>query len=118
MQEAGELAQIAAGNPEIDTHLVLSAAVKSADMAAAADRYQLFAPRKLLFTRIDETTRYGGLISESVRCALPLSFLSTGPQIPDDIEPATKIRLSRLLTSTSSAPLLLSRALKVRGAAA
>ena len=49
-----------------------------------------FPAKKLLFTRLDETERYGALISE-VGAASDADFVSgTGQKIPDDLEPATK----------------------------
>jgi len=90
MEDSEDLARLIATHPEIDTHLVLSASMKPADMARIADRYGIFQPKKLLFTRLDETTRYGALVSEASRRSLPISFLGTGQQIPDDLEAATK----------------------------
>jgi flagellar biosynthesis protein FlhF len=90
MQDGADLAALIASHPEIDTHLVLSASMKPADLARVIDRYQIFQPKKLLFTRLDETERYGALVSEAARRSLPISFLATGQQIPDDLEPASK----------------------------
>jgi flagellar biosynthesis protein FlhF len=69
---------------------VLSASMKPADLARVIDRYEIFQPKKLLFTRLDETDRLGALVSEAARRALPISFLATGQQVPDDLEPAVK----------------------------
>jgi flagellar biosynthesis protein FlhF len=90
MEDGADLAQLLATHPEIDTHLVLSASMKPSDLARVIDRYAIFRPKKLLFTRLDETDRYGALVSEAARRALPISFLATGQQIPDDLEPASK----------------------------
>jgi flagellar biosynthesis protein FlhF len=90
MEDGADLAQLLASHPEIDTHLVLSASMKPVDLARVIDRYEIFQPKKLLFTRLDETDRYGALVSEAARRSLPLSFLGTGQQIPDDLEPASK----------------------------
>jgi flagellar biosynthesis protein FlhF len=90
MEDGADLAQLLATHPEIDTHLVLSASMKPSDMARVIDRYSIFQPKKLLFTRLDETDRYGALVSEAARRSLPISFLATGQQIPDDLEPASK----------------------------
>src|ERR1700733_5342775 len=90
MEDAADLARLIASHPEIDTHLVLSASMKPADLARVIDRYAIFQPKKLLFTRLDETDRYGALVSEAARRSLPISFLATGQQIPDDLEPASK----------------------------
>jgi len=67
MEDGADLARLVASHPEIDTHLVLPASMKPADMACVIERYEVFQPAKLLFTRIDETGRYGALISEAVR---------------------------------------------------
>ncbi len=90
MEDAADLAHLIASHPEIDAHLVLSASMKPADLGRVIDRYQIFQPKKLLFTHLDETDRLGALVSESARRRLPLSFWGTGQQIPDDLEPASK----------------------------
>ena len=90
MEDGADLARLMASHPEIDTHLVLSASMKPADLARVIDRYLIFQPKKLLFTRLDETDRLGALVSEAARRSLPISFLATGQQIPDDLEPASK----------------------------
>ncbi len=90
MEDGADLARLIASHPEIDTHLVLSASMKPADLARVIDRYEIFQPKKLLFTRLDDTDRLGALVSEASRRSLPISFLATGQQIPDDLEPAVK----------------------------
>jgi len=51
----------------------------------------------LLFTRIDETEGYRALVTEAARRQLPISFLTAGQSIPDDIEPATRRRVAALV---------------------
>ena len=97
MGDAAELAELLSTHPEIDTHLVLSASMKPSDMSRVVESYAVFSPSKLIFTRIDETARYGALVSEAARRNLPISFLSTGQQIPDDLEEATIPRLTSLV---------------------
>jgi flagellar biosynthesis protein FlhF len=92
-----ELANYIANDPGIDVHLVLPASNRAADLARIVDRYGAFRPSKLLFTRIDEAGRYGPLINESHRTGKPISFLSAGDQIPEDLEPATKERIVELV---------------------
>jgi flagellar biosynthesis protein FlhF len=103
MEDGGDLARIIATHPEIDTHLVLPASMKLADMRRVIERYAIFHPDKLLFTRLDETERYGALISEPSRCGLPVSFLASGQQIPDDLEPATKARMIEMVAAPRAA---------------
>ena len=63
----------------IDTHLLLSASTKSADLARIVDAFEIFHPRRLLFTRLDETSSYGPIFNEAVRTGKPLSFFRNGP---------------------------------------
>jgi flagellar biosynthesis protein FlhF len=97
MEDAEELAQFLATHPEMDTHLVVPASMRSADLDRIIDRYAIFAPRKLLFTRLDETSRFGALVNQANRRSLPLSFFTAGQQIPEDLEPAEKSRLVDLI---------------------
>jgi len=99
MEVGAGLAEYLARHAEIDTHLVLSASMKSADITRAVDRFEVFRPAKLLFTRLDETCLLGPVVSEAARTGKPLSFFATGQQIPEDLEPATKNRMSDLLLS-------------------
>jgi flagellar biosynthesis protein FlhF len=97
LEDGADLACLLASHPRMDTHLVLSASMKPSDLARVAGSYEIFQPRKLLFTRIDETDRYGALVSEAARRSLPVSFLTMGQRIPDDLEPATKTRLAEMV---------------------
>lgn len=97
MDDASELAIFLASQPGMDTHLVLSASMKPSDMSRVVDSYAVFGPQKLIFTHVDETSRYGALVSEAARHDLPISFLCTGQRIPDDLEEATAHRLTDLV---------------------
>ncbi len=103
MEDGADLAHLLATHAEIDMHLVVSAAMKPSDLAKVIDRYEIFKPSKLLFTRLDETERFGAMVSEASRRSLPISFLANGQQIPDDIEAASKDRLSALVLGSASA---------------
>jgi len=93
---SGEV-EFLARHAEIDVHLVLPATMKPADLAGVVDRFAGFRPHKLLFTRLDETRTFGPLLNEAVRTGKPLSFLTAGQQIPEDLEPATRERIAGLL---------------------
>jgi flagellar biosynthesis protein FlhF len=104
MEDASDLASFISSHPEIDTHLVLPASMKPADMSQVIDHYEIFRPAKFLFTRMDETGCFGALISASARHARPISFLTAGQQIPDDLEPATTERLLGLVYGPAGPP--------------
>lgn len=89
MDAADQLAGLIAKRPDIDTHLVLSASMRAVDMRRVAEQYAALRPRKLIFTRLDETNTFGPILSLSVRMGIPVSFFSRGQRIPEDLEPAT-----------------------------
>jgi flagellar biosynthesis protein FlhF len=93
MEDGAELAALLASDPEMDTHLVLAASMQPEALSRTADRYRMFAPRKLIFTRLDETWDYGALVNLPARLGLPLSFLCGGQEIPGDLEEASARRL-------------------------
>ncbi|MGC8792605.1 MAG: AAA family ATPase, partial [Bryobacteraceae bacterium] len=92
-EEARELASWLEAQAEPECWLVLTASMRSADLWRVAERFERFRPRKLVFTRLDETTAIGALWSLAVRLGRPVAFLSAGQRIPEDIEPATSARL-------------------------
>ncbi len=107
LEVATGLARLLAGRSDIDTHLVLPASMKSGDLARAAAGYEIFAPQKLLFTKLDETATFGSILNETIRINKPLSFFTTGQRIPEDLETATRRRVADLVLKglgASSAP--------------
>ena len=80
-----------------EVYLVLPACAKRQDLAAFAERFAIFKPTKLLFTKMDETTSTGSVISETLRVEKPLSFFGTGQGIPEDLEDANADALIRNL---------------------
>lgn len=98
LQESGQdLISFLRGRREIDTHLVLTASMRQADLQRTVDLFQVFQPAKLLFTRLDETDSTGAMFCEAARTGKPLSFFATGQLIPEDLEPATKARITAFL---------------------
>jgi flagellar biosynthesis protein FlhF len=71
--------------------------MRQADLQRTVDLFQAFQPAKLLFTRLDETDSTGAMFCEAARTGKALSFLSTGQVIPEDMEPATKARITGFL---------------------
>jgi flagellar biosynthesis protein FlhF len=91
------LAQFLATRSDVDTHLVLPASMKSGDLSRVVDRYEVFRPHRLLFSKLDETGSFGAILQEAARSAKPLSFFTTGQRIPEDLETASKSRLVELI---------------------
>jgi flagellar biosynthesis protein FlhF len=94
--EAG-LAHFLSTRADVDTHLVLPASMKPADLSRVVDAFGILKPRHLLFTRLDETESCGPIFNEAARTAKPLSFFATGQRIPEDLETAGRERLLDLI---------------------
>lgn len=92
-----DLAAFLASRQEIDTHLVLTAPARPADLAATANRFEMFRPSRLIFTKLDETDSPGPLFCEAARGRKPVSYLCSGQSIPEDIEAASKTRITESL---------------------
>lgn len=103
MDSAWDLARFLGTHPLIDTHLTLTPSMKSADLTRVVDRFEIFRPRKLLFTRLDETESFGAILNEAARTQKPVSFLTFGQRIPEDLEAATKSRIVELLLTGRTA---------------
>lgn len=79
------------------THMVLSSVLGDAAMVRAVDRYQSLKPDHLIFTKLDEAASYGVMLNIAKRLDTRLSYITTGQEVPDDIEPTRTDRLARLI---------------------
>ena len=66
-------------------------------MAEIAARYEPLRPTRLLFTKLDETSTYGPILSTLARVKKPLSYLGTGQEVPEALELATSRRVADLI---------------------
>jgi flagellar biosynthesis protein FlhF len=96
-ESGGDIAAFLQNRQDIDTHLVLTASMRQTDLRRIIDTFAAFRPSKLLFSRLDETDSTAAMFCEAARTGLPLSFLCNGQVIPDDLEPATKARITASL---------------------
>ena len=55
----------------------------------------------IIFTKLDESSSYGSIFNHAIRFKKPVSYLTTGQNVPEDIELATKERLVDLLLHIS-----------------
>jgi flagellar biosynthesis protein FlhF len=69
-----------------ETHLVLSATTKDSDLLDMVHRYRNIKVNRLLFTKLDETTRLGNIFNVVSDLGIPVSYFTVGQSVPDDIE--------------------------------
>jgi flagellar biosynthesis protein FlhF len=100
LDAAADLAQFLSARQEIDVQLVLPSSMKGTDLTRMIDAFDIFRPQRLLFTKIDETTSFGPIVNESTRTGKPVSFLTTGQRIPEDLETASAARICELILTS------------------
>ncbi|NIA13078.1 MAG: flagellar biosynthesis protein FlhF [Nitrospiraceae bacterium] len=77
--------------------LVLAANTQLEGLRSAVANFKRLRPTSLLFSKLDEARQYGGLYSIAAEANLPLSYFSTGQNVPDDIELASAGKVAKLL---------------------
>jgi flagellar biosynthesis protein FlhF len=77
----------------IKTYLVMSAATQYKAMNEIMDAFKIFEPQAGILTKLDETVTQGETLSAIIEQQLPLSFLTDGQQVPEDIHEPNPISL-------------------------
>lgn len=80
-----------------ETILVLSATAKQGDLETIIQSFADVQIDKVIFTKIDETSTYGSLLNVIVKYGLSLSYITTGQNVPDDIETVTPEKIAALI---------------------
>ena len=92
-----ELRDFLTVHPSIENHLILSATTKDRDLDQIVQRFSLLPLKSYLFTKIDETEEYAPILNQILRYKKPLSYLTNGQRVPEDIELATKAKVANLV---------------------
>jgi flagellar biosynthesis protein FlhF len=80
-----------------EVHLVLSSVSSAAALQRTAERFAVVGTTALILTKLDEATNLGNLLPLLRGSGLPLSYLTNGQNVPDDIEAPDAARLARLV---------------------
>ncbi|GFE83189.1 flagellar biosynthesis regulator FlhF [Steroidobacter agaridevorans] len=83
-----ELKLLAAASQRMETTLVLSAASQAGAIEEAVTRFAPAKPATCMLTKLDEATSLGGAISTVIRARLPVTYVSEGQRVPEDLAPA------------------------------
>jgi hypothetical protein len=89
---------------EVEIHLVLSATTKEKDLFEIVSKLRDIPVHRVLFTKVDESNTFGNILNVLIRTKIPLSYLTRGRKVPDDIEPGS---LAKLLDLIFQAPNIL-----------
>lgn len=68
-----------------ETYLVMSATSGTKTLFDVAERFKVMDYNSVIFTKIDEAAAYGNILNVVASYDVPISFLTNGQVIPDDI---------------------------------
>lgn len=69
----------------IKTYLVMSAATQYKAVSEIINAFKVFKPESSILTKLDETATQGSTLSAMIENQLPISFITNGQQVPEDI---------------------------------
>lgn len=81
----------------VETHLCISATSAPKTLLQATKRFQDVGYDRLLVTRVDEAANCGHLLDVFQAAKVPISYLTCGQNVPDDIHAASLERVEDLL---------------------
>jgi len=76
-----------------EIHLAISATTKTSDIEEVLRQFEPFGYVSVILTKLDETFRIGNIISVLSEREKPLSYITDGQMVPQDIETAATSRL-------------------------
>jgi flagellar biosynthesis protein FlhF len=82
-----------------EVHLALPASGSEPSLLAACRAFAPLGPSRLLFTKMDEAVTYGVILSVASHVRAELSYLTSGPRIPEQIELPDPYRLADLIAA-------------------
>ncbi|NLG84211.1 MAG: hypothetical protein GX493_06315 [Firmicutes bacterium] len=86
----------------IEIFLVMGATTKQTDLWEITSRFGELDVKQLIFTKLDETMKYGVILNVVNRLRKSLAYITTGQDVPDDIEVPDPERLARSILQVSN----------------
>jgi len=97
-----EMFRVLAHRTDVRTHLVLPAGSTPAIAQRTLDRFQDARPSRLVLTKLDESESIAPLLGILRSSRLPVSYLCTGQNVPQDLHRATPALLSGWVTGVEA----------------
>jgi flagellar biosynthesis protein FlhF len=85
-----------------EVHLVLSSVAAARTLEQTAKRFAAIGATSLILTKLDEANSLGNVLPLVRNCGLPLSYLTDGQNVPDDIQTANANRLAKIILGIDS----------------
>lgn len=78
---------------QMETALVLAGSTQAGAIEETVKRYAPANPACCVLTKLDEAASLGGALSALIRARLPVSYVSEGQRVPEDLRPARALEL-------------------------
>jgi flagellar biosynthesis protein FlhF len=78
---------------QMETALVLAASTQAGAIEETVKRYAPANPACCVLTKLDEAASLGGALSALIRARIPVSYVSEGQRVPEDLRPARALEL-------------------------
>ena len=82
---------------DCEIHLTMSATSGAGALREIITQFKPFGFRSVILTKLDELGRIGGTMAAFLQEDIPLSYVTTGQKVPQDIRPASPLVLFRQL---------------------
>jgi flagellar biosynthesis protein FlhF len=92
-----ELREFLGSTPGAEVHLVLSTTTQPRTLRSVAERFAGAGYHRVILTKLDETMSFGALLDALLALGKPISYLTDGQNVPDDIMPSDPDRLADLV---------------------
>ena len=78
-------------------HLVISCTTKNRDIDVIVEGYKELNYNNVIITKLDETSTYGSILNILQAAKKPISFVTTGQNVPEDIKVMNSEELAKLV---------------------
>jgi flagellar biosynthesis protein FlhF len=78
---------------QMETALVLAGSTQAGAIEETVKRFAPANPACCVLTKLDEAASLGGALSALIRARLPVSYVSEGQRVPEDLSPARALEL-------------------------
>jgi flagellar biosynthesis protein FlhF len=92
-----ELSRFLAAAEPHEVHLVLSSTCSQPVLMEAVERFSAIRTDSIIFTKLDEAVSFGVLLNVLRKVNKKLSYVTTGQEVPHQIEPGDSARLAALV---------------------
>lgn len=100
-----QISELRAFNQKVEpdnTILVVSGTTKNRDIKTILEGYSKLEYNKIIITKLDETSTYGGLYNIVKKANKPIAYITIGQNVPDDIKVPIASEVAKLILGEDS----------------